>query len=56
MGLIKYLMSGDGRRSLKKLNKMTDEIEALEPKYQAMDDETLKSQTQVLIPSTAQDL
>ena len=48
MGLIKYLMSGDGRRSLKKLNKMTDEIEALEPKYQAMDDETLKSQTQVL--------
>ena len=48
MGLIKYLMSGDGRRSLKKLNKMTDEVEALEPKYQAMDDETLKSQTEVL--------
>ncbi|MBQ8429384.1 MAG: preprotein translocase subunit SecA [Clostridia bacterium] len=48
MGLIKYLMSGDSRRSLKKLNKMTDEVEALEPKYQAMDDETLKSQTQVL--------
>ena len=48
MGLIKYLMSGDARRSLKKLNKMTDEVEALEPKYQAMDDETLKSQTQVL--------
>ncbi len=48
MGLIKYLMSGDGRRALKKLNKMTDMVEALEPKYQAMDDETLKSQTQVL--------
>ena len=48
MGLIKYLMSGDARRSLKKLNKMTDEVEALEPKYQVMDDETLKSQTQVL--------
>ena len=48
MGLIKYLMSGDGRRSLKKLNKMADMVEALEPKYQAMDDETLKAQTQVL--------
>ena len=48
MGLIKYLMGGDGRRSLKKLNKMTDQVEALEPKYQAMDDETLKSQTAIL--------
>ncbi len=48
MGLIKYLMNSDARKSLKKLNKMTDEVEALEPKYQAMDDETLKSQTQVL--------
>ena len=48
MGLIKYLMSGDGRRSLKKLNKMADMVEALEPKYQAMDDETLKAQTGIL--------
>ena len=48
MGLIKYLMGGDARRSLRKLNKMADEVEALEPKYQVMDDETLKSQTLVL--------
>ena len=48
MGLIKYLMSGDGRRSLKKLNKMADEVEALESKYQPMDDDTLKAQTAVL--------
>ena len=48
MGLIKYLMSGDGRKSLKKLNKMADMVEALEPKYQAMDDETLKAQTGIL--------
>ncbi|MBQ2769312.1 MAG: preprotein translocase subunit SecA [Clostridia bacterium] len=48
MGLIKFLMSGDGRRSLRKLNKMADQVEALEPKYQAMDDATLKAQTQVL--------
>ncbi len=48
MGLIKYLMSGDGRRNLKSLNKMADKVEALEPKYEVMDDDTLKSQTQVL--------
>ena len=48
MGLIKYLMGGDSRKSLAKLNKMADQVEALEPKYQAMDDETLKGQTAVL--------
>ncbi len=48
MGLIRYLMNSDARRSLKKLNKMADEVEALEPKYQAMDDEALKAQTGVL--------
>ena len=48
MGLIKYLMGGDGRNSLKKLNKMADKVEALESKYQEMDDETLKDQTNVL--------
>ncbi|MBQ7368186.1 MAG: preprotein translocase subunit SecA [Clostridia bacterium] len=47
MGLFKYLMSGDGRRSLKKLNKMADEVELLAAKYEAMDDETLQSQTAV---------
>ncbi len=48
MGLIKYLMTGDARRSLKKLNKMADQVEALEPKYQVMSDEELKSQTGIL--------
>ena len=48
MGLIKFLMSGDGRNSLRKLNKMADKVEELEPVYQAMDDETLKAQTDVL--------
>ncbi|MBR1975321.1 MAG: preprotein translocase subunit SecA [Clostridia bacterium] len=48
MGLIKYLMGTDARRSLRKLNKMTDKVEELEPKYQAMDDATLKEQTNVL--------
>ena len=48
MGLIKYLMGGDARRSLRKLNEMADQVEALEPKYQVMDDATLKAQTGVL--------
>ena len=48
MGLFKYLMGGDGRRSLKKLNKMADEVEALSEKYEAMDDKTLQEQTAVL--------
>ena len=48
MGLIKYLMTGDARRSLKKLNQMADQVEALEPKYQVMSDDELKSQTAVL--------
>ena len=48
MGLIKYLMGGDGRKSLKQLNKMANKVEALEEKYRAMDDETLKAQTGVL--------
>ncbi len=48
MGLIKFLMGGDGRNSLRKLNKMADKVEELEPVYQAMDDETLKAQTDVL--------
>jgi len=48
MGLIKYLTGSDSRKSLKKLNQMADRVEELEPKYQVMDDETLKAQTQVL--------
>ncbi len=48
MGLISYLMGSDGRKSLKKLSKIADSVEALDSKYAAMDDETLKLQTSVL--------
>ena len=48
MGLIKYLLESDSRKSLKKLNKMALRVESLEPKYQAMSDEELRGQTQVL--------
>ncbi|MBQ7603253.1 MAG: preprotein translocase subunit SecA [Clostridia bacterium] len=47
MGLFSIFES-DNKRSLKKLNKMCDMVEALEPKYQAMDNATLQAQTQVL--------
>ena len=48
MGLINYMLNSDGRRSLKKLDKMALKVEALEPKYAAMGDEELKSQTGIL--------
>ncbi len=48
MGLISYLMGSDSRRSLKKLNKIADQVEALDQEYAAMDDQTLKAQTAVL--------
>ncbi len=47
MGLIKFLMSGDSRKSLKKLNKMALKVEELEPKYQAMSDAELQGQTAI---------
>ena len=48
MGLIKFLKSGDSRKSLKKLNKMACEVEKLAPKYAAMSDEELRGQTPIL--------
>ncbi len=47
MGLIRYIKNRDGRRSLKKLNKTADEVEKLAPKYAAMSDSELQSQTQI---------
>ena len=45
MGLISYIMGGDSRKSLKKLNKTALEVEKREPKYQAMSDAELQGQT-----------
>ena len=42
MGLISYIMGGDSRKSLKKLNKTALEVEKREPKYQAMSDAELQ--------------
>ena len=48
MGLFGFLMNSDSRRSLKKLDKIADAVEALEGKYAAMSDTDLKAQTGVL--------
>jgi len=48
MGIFGFLANSDSKRSLQKLNKIADSVEALDSKYAAMDDETLKSQTNVL--------
>ncbi|MGN1062226.1 MAG: preprotein translocase subunit SecA, partial [Candidatus Scatosoma sp.] len=48
MGLFGFLMNSDSRKSLKKLDKIADKVEALEAKYAAMDDDTLKAQTGIL--------
>ena len=48
MGLIKFILESDQRRSLKKIGAMADKIIALSPKYEAMSEEELKGQTAVL--------
>ena len=42
MGLFSYLANGENRRNLKHLNKLADQVLALENKYSAMTEEELK--------------
>jgi len=48
MGIISYLAGLENKKAVKKLEKMADIIEALEPKYASMSDEELKAQTDTL--------
>lgn len=48
MGLFKFISNFDNNKSIKKLEKIAAKVEALEPEYAAMDEETLKSQTEIL--------
>ncbi len=48
MGLFRYIMGGEGRRSLKKLSSMADKVIALESKYAKYSDEDLRLQTSFL--------
>ncbi|MBQ8426228.1 MAG: DEAD/DEAH box helicase, partial [Clostridia bacterium] len=48
MGLIKYILGGESRRNLKRLDSMSDKVLALEEKYLSLSDEELKAQTGIL--------
>ena len=48
MGLIRYILGGEGRKNLRRLDKMADKVLSLEGKYAAMPDEELKSVTPAL--------
>ncbi len=48
MGLFRYILGGEARRSLKKLDKMADKVIALEEKYSVLSDDELREQTNVL--------
>ena len=48
MGLFRYILGGESRRALKKLDKMADAVLALESKYLSLTDEELRGQTIVL--------
>lgn len=48
MGLFRYILGGEARRSLRKLDKMADAVIALDDKYKAMTDAELREQTDVL--------
>ncbi len=48
MGLFKYILGGEDRRNLKKIDATADKVLALESKYNALSDEELRNQTQVL--------
>ena len=47
MGLFTYLLGGETRRNLKKINKMADDVLALESKYIVFSDAELKNQTNI---------
>ena len=48
MGLFRYILGGEARRNLKKLDKMADKVLALETTYLKMTDEQLIGQTAIL--------
>ncbi|MBE5733547.1 MAG: preprotein translocase subunit SecA [Clostridiales bacterium] len=48
MGLFRYILGGESRRNLKKLDKMADKVLELESKYENFTDEELRDQTDFL--------
>ena len=47
MGLFRYILGGESRRNLRKLDRLSDEVLKKEPIYSAMTDEELRAQTEV---------
>ena len=48
MGLFRYILGGEGRRNLKRLDKLADRVLSLDEKYSKFTDEELKEQTSFL--------
>ncbi len=48
MGLFKYILGGEGRRNLRRLDTLADKVIALEPKYATLTDDELRNMTAVL--------
>ena len=48
MGLFRYILGGESRRNLKKLDTLSDRVLSYEEKYSSLTDEELKNQTAVL--------
>ncbi len=48
MGLFRYILGGESRRNLKKLDKMADKVLELQGKYEKFTDEELREQTNFL--------
>ncbi len=48
MGLFRYLLGGEGRRNLRKLDRLADTVLSLDEKYSKFTDEELKEQTDFL--------
>ena len=47
MGLIKYILNTDSRRSLRKIGALADKIMAMSPTYEKMTDDELRHQTDI---------
>ena len=48
MGLFRYILGGESRKNLRKLDRLSEEVLKKEPIYSAMTDEELRKQTDVL--------
>jgi preprotein translocase subunit SecA len=48
MGLFRYILGGEARRNLKKLDKLADKVISLQEKYEVFSDEERREQTDFL--------